>query len=160
MNVKTMEGLAGAGASISMITTPMNVAKEAECKGDTDKMQRALSYAAGVKDQAEAYQEKASQGMKIDAKEAKKQEEVQQKKLIESRREEREEQAKQTEAKTQTRDSEFDSVEISQEGADLANSSGQAPISSMDGVPDVVYDMSGEVVEAAQETGQKVDVVV
>ena len=30
MNVKTMEGLAGASASIRMISTPMSVAEEAE----------------------------------------------------------------------------------------------------------------------------------
>ena len=46
MNAKTMEGLAGASASMSLISTPMNVAKEAERKGDTDKMQRALGSAA------------------------------------------------------------------------------------------------------------------
>ena len=81
MNAKTMEGLAGASASMSLISTPMNVAKEAERKGDTDKMQRALGYAAGMKDQAEEYGKKAEKGMKADAEEAKKQEE-----LIEARR--------------------------------------------------------------------------
>ena len=53
MNVKTMEGLAGAGTSISLVSTPMSVAKEAERKGDTEKMKRALSYAAGMTEQAE-----------------------------------------------------------------------------------------------------------
>ena len=33
MNAKTMEGLAGASTSIRMVSTPMNVAKEAERKG-------------------------------------------------------------------------------------------------------------------------------
>ena len=76
MNVKTMEGLAGASASIRMISTPMSVAEEAERKGDTDKMQRALGYAAGMSEQAEAYSEKASQGIEADAKEAKEQEKL------------------------------------------------------------------------------------
>ena len=67
MNVKTMEGLTGASASIQMVATPMSVAKEAESKGDTEKMKRALGYAAGLTDQAEAYSEKTSEGMKADA---------------------------------------------------------------------------------------------
>ena len=50
-----MEGLAGASASIQMLSTPMNVAKEAERKGDIDKMKRAMSYAAGLTEQAGEY---------------------------------------------------------------------------------------------------------
>lgn len=76
MNAKTMEGLAGASASINMMSTPMNVAKEAERKGDTEKMQRALGYAAGLAEQAEKYGEKTSQGMKLEAEEAKEQEKI------------------------------------------------------------------------------------
>ena len=59
MNVKTMEGLAGASTSVNMLSTPMNVAKEAERKGDVDKMKRALGYAAGVVEQADDYSEKS-----------------------------------------------------------------------------------------------------
>ncbi len=33
MNVKTMEGLAGASTSVNMLSTPMNVAKEAGRRG-------------------------------------------------------------------------------------------------------------------------------
>ena len=89
MNAKTMEGLAGASTSISMISTPMNIAKEAERKGDTEKMKRAMSYGAEMAGQAEAYSEKTSQGMKLEAEEAKKQEKQQQEDLIRARREER-----------------------------------------------------------------------
>ena len=55
MNIKTMEGLAGANTSIQLISTPMSVAKEAERKGDTEKLKRALSYASEMADQAEQY---------------------------------------------------------------------------------------------------------
>ena len=72
MHAKTMEGLAGASASIQMLSTPMNVAKEAERKGDIDKMKRAMSYAAGLTEQAGEYSQKSSEGMKLDAQEAKK----------------------------------------------------------------------------------------
>ena len=59
MHAKTMEGLAGASASIQMLSTPMNVAKEAERKGDIDKMKRAMSYAAGLTEQAGEYSQKS-----------------------------------------------------------------------------------------------------
>lgn len=160
MNVKTMEGLAGAGASIRMIATPMSVAKEAESKGDTEKQKRALGYAAGVIDQAESYGEKARQGMKLDAREAKKQEKLRQEELMKARKEEREEQEKRTEAEGENRtDTSFDSVEISEEGkyqAKLADTSSLVPadISESTG-----YHESGEAADSAAETGTYVDVI-
>ena len=165
MNAKTMEGLAGASASMSLISTPMNVAKEAERKGDTDKMQRALGYAAGMKDQAEEYGKKAEKGMKADAEEAKKQEE-----LIEARRKEREEQEKRLKGEgAGSEASSFDSVEISPEGKsqvgaaeetapDGFDTAGAAAIA--DGTGDMVYDKSGESAQSAAAEGTYVDVSV
>ena len=89
MHAKTMEGLAGASASIQMLSTPMNVVKEAERKGDIDKMKRAMSYAAGLTEQAGEYSQKSSEGMKLDAQEAKKKEEERQEELIRARQKER-----------------------------------------------------------------------
>ena len=165
MNIKTMEGLAGASASIRMISTPMSVADEAERKGDTDKMQRALGYAAGMKDQAEEYGKKAEKGMKADAEEAKKQEE-----LIEARRKEREEQEKRLKGEgAGSEASSFDSVEISPEGKsqvgaaeetapDGFDTAGAAAIA--DGTGDMVYDKSGESAQSAAAEGTYVDVSV
>lgn len=101
MHAKTMEGLAGASASIQMLSTPMNVAKEAERKGDIDKMKRAMSYAAGLTEQAGEYSQKSSEGMKLDAQEAKKKEEERQEELIRARQKEREELEKRIEEKKQ-----------------------------------------------------------
>ena len=170
MNAKTMEGLAGASASMSLISTPMNVAKEAERKGDTDKMQRALGYAAGMKDQAEEYGKKAEKGMKADAEEAKKQEKLHQEELIEARRKEREEQEKRLKGEgAGSEASSFDSVEISPEGKsqvgaaeetapDGFDTAGAAAIG--DGTGDMVYDKSGESAQSAAAEGAYVDVSV
>ena len=170
MNVKTMEGLAGASASIRMISTPMSVADEAERKGDTDKMQRALGYAAGMKDQAEEYGKKAEKGMKADAEEAKKQEKLHQEELIEARRKEREEQEKRLKGEgAGSEASSFDSVEISPEGKsqvgaaeetapDGFDTAGAAAIA--DGTGDMVYDKSGESAQSAAAEGAYVDVSV
>ncbi len=170
MNAKTMEGLAGASASMSLISTPMNVAKEAERKGDTDKMQRALGYAAGMKDQAEEYGKKAEKGMKADAEEAKKQEKLHQEGLIKARRKEREEQEKRLKGEgAGSEASSFDSVEISPEGKsqvgaaeetapDGFDTAGAAAIA--DGTGDMVYDKSGESAQSAAAEGTYVDVSV
>lgn len=159
MNVKTMEGLAGAGSSISMISTPMNVAEAAERKGDTDKMVRALGYAAELTKQAEEYGEKTSQGMKLDAEEAKKQEKLQQEKLIQARREERKEQEERTEpeAARNAGNPGYDSVQISEEGRGMAEAAGQAPESGPDGVRDVIYGSTGEAAEAVQAVGENLN---
>ena len=155
MNAKTMEGLAGASASMSLISTPMNVAKEAERKGDTDKMQRALGYAA-------------EKGMKADAEDAKKQEKLHQEELIEARRKEREEQEKRLKGEgAGSEASSFDSVEISPEGKsqvgaaeetapDGFDTAGAAAIA--DGTGDMVYDKSGESAQSAAAEGAYVDV--
>lgn len=165
MNTKTMEGLAGASASMSLISTPMNVAKEAERKGDTDKMKRALGYAAGMKEQADEYGQKASQGMKLDAKEVKEQEKLRQEELIETRREEQKAQREQTEERTgKTADSGFDSVKISEEGKALSQEAAQMPAGSIEGTiegtDDVTYDQTGGYVETAEAAGENVDVSV
>lgn len=159
MNVKTMEGLAGASTSISMISTPMNVAKEAERKGDTDKMKRALSYAAGVRQQAEEYGDKTEQGMKLDGKEAKEQERLRQEKLIEARREERREQEEQIEHQSGAGEGpDMDTAEISHEGKTQIQTEGQPSLEQVSDVQDITYDKSGEAAQVAQETGELVNV--
>ncbi len=164
MNVKTMEGLAGASTSIGMIATPMSVAEEAERKGDTDKMQRALGYAAGLINQADEYGGKTSEGMKLDAKEAKKQEKLRQEKLVEARKEEREEQEERIEEGRQE-GARTDSVEISEEGKELAAAGVTQPATQADpdcgsSAPDITYDSSGMPVEAVQAAGETIDMKV
>lgn len=161
MNVKTMEGLAGAGTSISMISTPMNAAKEAERKGDTEKMKHALGYAAQLTEQAEKYSEKTSQGMKLDAEEAKKQEKQQQEKLAETRKAKQKEQEKQIEkARTeeQAETIETDSAEFQGEKGSEGEERVRDDMSFQDGT--IKYDKLGKSVEAGAETGENVNICV
>lgn len=164
MHAKTMEGLAGASASIQLLSTPMNVAKEAERKGDTDKMKRAMSYAAGLTEQAGEYSQKSSEGMKLDAQEAKKKEEEQQEELIRARQKEREELEKQIEEKKQGErkepESSFDSAEISEEGKQQAEAAVQDSSAGTNHTQDVIYDKSGETAEAVEAIGENVNVSV
>ena len=161
MNVKTMEGLAGASASMSLISTPMNVAKEAERKGDTEKTQRALGYAAGMKEQAEEYEKKTEKGMKADSEEAKKQEKLRQEELIEARRREREEQEKWLKGENGRGIADDDSVDISLEGKLQTETTGggQTMSETAEDLPEKNYDQSGESVELAA-AGENVNVAV
>lgn len=163
MNVKTMEGLAGASTSIQLTAAPMSAAKEAERKGDTDKMQRALGYASMLTEQAGAYSEKTSQGMKLDAEEAKKQEELRQEKLEETKKAEAQAQKKPTEAESgaeeQAKTPEYDSAEISEEGRYQAELSGQISSNPAAMPENITYNQSGELAVAAQEAGNTVDIL-
>ena len=44
MHAKTMEGLAGASMNMKMMNTPFRVYQEAERRGDTSVMERAMGY--------------------------------------------------------------------------------------------------------------------
>lgn len=173
MNIKTMEGLAGAGASISLISTPMSVAKEAERKGDTDKMQRALGYAAGMKEQADQYGEKAGEGMKADAEEMKEQEKMLREELTEARRRERKELEKRLKEEASgseagvSEGSDLDDLQISPEGKSQAESAGEGAVAGAGdtaaakaGMEDTTYDSSGAGLHPAPAAGEYVDVTV
>lgn len=165
MNAKTMEGLSGANTSIHLLSTPISVAKEAERKGETDKLQRAMGYAAEMTEQAGKYSEKSSEGMKLDAKEEKEKEKLRQEELIEARKKEREELEKRIEAERQgetakTDEGSFDFAEISEAGKQQAEMAVQDSLPQTDAGQDAVYDKSGEVAAVQEEAGGNVDVSV
>ncbi len=113
MHTKTMEGLAGASMSMKLMNTPLRVYKEAERRGDTAAMERAMGYAGDFTDKAEEYQKVTEKGMKEDAKEAREKAKTEQENAIQKRREEREELEKRI-AESQNKDT--DTVTISERG--------------------------------------------
>ena len=70
MHTKTMEGLVGASTNMKLLNTPFHVYKDAERRGDTAVMERAMGYVGDFAEKADDYQKKAEKGMKEDAKEA------------------------------------------------------------------------------------------
>ena len=58
MHAKTMEGLAGASMNMKMMNTPFRVYQEAERRGDSSVMERAMGYVGETADKAEDYQKK------------------------------------------------------------------------------------------------------
>lgn len=116
MNTKTMEGIVGAKTNMNMVNTPMRVYREAERRGDTGAMERAMGYAGEYTQKAESYRKEAEEGMKEDAKEAREKEKAEREKAIQKRKEQRQEAEKRIE-ELQNRNT--DTVEISEEGKAL-----------------------------------------
>ena len=113
MHTKTMEGLAGASMNMKLLNTPFRVYKDAERRGDTDVMERAMGYVGDFAEKAEDYQKKAEKGMEEDAKEAREKAKTEQENVIRKRKEEREEQEKRI---AESRNEDTDTVSISESG--------------------------------------------
>ena len=113
MHTKTMEGLAGASMNMKLMNTPMRVYKEAERRGDTAVMERAMGYTCDFADKAKDYQKTTEKGMEEDAKEAREKAKTEQENAIMKRKEEREEQEKRI---AESRNGDTDTVSISESG--------------------------------------------
>ena len=113
MHTKTMEGLAGASTNMKLLNTPFHVYKDAERRGDTAVMERAMGYVGDFAEKAEDYQKKADKGMKEEAKEAREKAKTEQENAIRKRKEEREELEKRI---TESRNEDTDTVSISESG--------------------------------------------
>lgn len=150
MHTKTMEGLVGAKTNMNLLNTPMRVFKEAERRGDTATMERAMGYVSDFSNKAEEYQAKADEGMKEEAKEARKKAELEREKAIEKRKEKKEKLEDRIEER---KDGKVDIVEVSEEGKIRLKDavvSDEAATGSETGKPDagkepVIYTQTGEV---------------
>ena len=109
MHTKTMEGLAGASTNIKLLNTPFRVYKDAERRGDTAVMERAMGYVGDFAEKAEDYQKKAEKGMKEEAKEAREKAKTEQGNAI-RKREELEKRI------AESRNEDTDTVSISESG--------------------------------------------
>ena len=99
--------------SMKLMNTPIRVYKEAEHRGDTAVMERAMGYAGDFADKTEDYQKATEKGMKEDAKEAREKAKAEQENAIQKRREQREELEKR---KEENRKGDTDAISISESG--------------------------------------------
>lgn len=170
MHTKTMEGLVGAGRNMDLMNTPMRVYREAERKGDTETMERAMGYANECSDRAEEYKKKADEGMKKDAEETRRIAKKQREEAIQKRRDEREEMEKRLE-ESRNADAGADTagtgaclVEISGEGKALLkehtdpDSAGPDEGKADTAKKPVAYTKTGEAIPAEQEASISVSV--
>lgn len=122
MNANTMEGLIGAKTNVNLLNTPMHIFNEAERRGDTATMERAMGYAVELADKAEEYKTKTSRGMEEDARETKEKAKLEREEAVQKRKEEHEK----LEAKIEDNKSEVintDTVKISEEGREFVKDS-------------------------------------
>lgn len=132
MHAKTMEGLVGASMNVNLINTPFRVYKEAERRGDTAVMERAMGYAGAFADKAEDYQKEAEKGMKEEAKEAREKAKTEQENAIQKRKEEREKLEKRI---AESHSENMDTVSISESGkASLEEKSALAQTDTDNGI--------------------------
>ena len=106
-----MEGLTGASMNMKLLNTPFCFYKDAERRGDTAVMERAIGYVGEFADKAEDYQKKAEKGMKEDAKEAGEKAKTEQENAIQKRKEQREEMEKRI---AESRNGDTDTVSINE----------------------------------------------
>ncbi len=123
MNAKMMEGLVGSKTNIDLMNTPFRVFKEAERRGDTATMERAMGYVNDFTDRAVEYAEKAEEGTKEDAEAAREREELERELAIQKRREEKEE-FEDTIKESNDENTVTDTVEISEDGQFLLKENG------------------------------------
>ena len=82
MQAGSMKALMGASANINLVNTPMRVFKEAERRGDTETMKRAMGYAAELGENAEKDAEKLGEETVKETREARKQQEIEREQAI------------------------------------------------------------------------------
>ena len=167
MHTKTMEGLAGASTNMKLLNTPFRVYKEAERRGDTAVMERAMGYVGDFAEKAEDYQKKAEKGMGEDAKEAREKAKTEQENVIRKRKEERKELEKRI---AESRNEDTDTVSISESGkAALDGKTDSVQAGADNGIPveetvdaikmePVIYTQNGE--KAESESGANFSVSV
>ncbi len=130
MKAGSMEGLIGADVNLKMSQTPMRVYREAERRGDTEVMKRAMGYVTNFQETAHEYSDRSQEEL---AGELKEEREEQEARLEQAR--ERKKEAKEYAEKTQENNTpiepQTDRVEISKEGeVALKNNTGtEEPLS-------------------------------
>lgn len=116
MKAGSMEGLIGASVNMKLSKTPMRVYKEAERKGDTAVMERAMGYATDFQEKAHEYSDKAQEELAKELKEERKEQELKREQAIEKRKEEAKEYKEKLQESNKSDVQNADSVEISEEG--------------------------------------------
>lgn len=165
MHTKTMEGLVGASTNMNLLNTPMRVFKEAERKGDTATMQRAMGYVGDFSDKVEKYKEEADKGLEEDAKEAREKAKLQREEAIRKRKEEREKLEESFEENRNV-NTDADTVMLSREGKtfvkdnpDTDTTGVETDVTKSDAVKELVtYTKAGEAVPMGKETSISVSV--
>ena len=86
MQAGSMNAFMGASSNLKLVNTPMKVFKEARARGDTEVMKRAMDYVTEFGNNAEKYVDKLGEETIKEAREARKQQEIEREQAIEEAR--------------------------------------------------------------------------
>lgn len=86
MQAGSMKALMGASSNLKLVNTPMKVFKEAEARGDTEVMKRAMGYVTEFGNNAEKDADKLGEETVKETREARKQQELEREQAIEKAR--------------------------------------------------------------------------
>ena len=115
MKAGSMEGLIGASVNMKLSQTPMRVFKEAERRGDTEVMERAMGYVTDFQEKAQECSDRAQEELAKELKEERKEQEIKRQQALE-RKEETKEYVEKIQENNKSNVSATDRVEISEEG--------------------------------------------
>ena len=164
MKAGSMEGLIGASVNLKMAETPMRVYKEAERRGDTEVMERAMGYVTDFQEKAQKYSDKAQEELAKELKEEREEQELKREQAIEKRREETKEYKEKLQESSKSGIQKADSVEISEEGKVLLKDNTDSENTGSDEVKmdaakkPVTYSKIGETVSLEQNTSISVSI--
>ena len=82
MQAGSMKALMGAATNLNLVSTPMKAFKEAEARGDTEKMKQAMGYVTEFEENAEDDAEKLGEETIKETREARKQQEIEREQAI------------------------------------------------------------------------------
>lgn len=125
MKAGSMEGLIGASVNMKLTSTPMRIYKDAERRGDTDAMERAMGYVTDFQEKAHEYSDKAQEELTKELKEERKEQELKREQAIEKRKEETKEYMEKVPEGNKSDIQETDSVEISEKGNEILKNNAQ-----------------------------------
>lgn len=115
MKIGSMQGLLSAAANMKLAMTPMRIYQEAELKGDTETMERAMGYASDFQTKTNEYSDKAQEELAKELKEERKEQEIEREQATLKRRAELKEYNEKLQNSNKSDIQIADSVEFSEE---------------------------------------------
>ena len=141
MKAGSMEGLIGANVNIRLSNTPMRVYRDAEHRGDTKVMKRAMQYVTDFQEKAQKYSDKAQEELKKEVKEYV--EKIQKNNKLDI--------------------SKTDSIEISEEGKIILKNNSQTEESTLENTNIKIYTSKGKSISTEptiKSVDKKIDIIV
>ncbi len=159
MKAGSMEGLIGASINTKISRTPMRVFKEAELRGDTETMKRAMGYVREYQDKAQECSDREQEALPKELEEERREQEARRQQALE-RRKETKEYVEKVQENNKPDTPKEDNVTISEEGkVSLKNNSqteeADAPAAEPADVKMYTSEGKPVLIEAAAESGDK-----